>query len=277
MTNPLTSKNMPKKSKVKLINKTFLIISCILFASCRKNEADITIPTNLLSIHEVDSILSKRAYTSVNYGKTIGVFGGSLSVIPESQSAKNIWRKYLNVQITDYGIRGYAFSSLQGSVQSEVDKATSKDIYILWASTNDYNNNRECGFPSDYTAADGYDKSKLVTQCGGINYCISKLKSINPKATIYFFTSAPFFSSESGYNTNSKVVNATGYNFAHYIDMQKQCCTNNSIKYLNQFELDLFNPNNCAIYYQSDNLHPSNAGYALLGPYQALFLSELNY
>jgi hypothetical protein len=254
-----------------------LFTASILFASCRKDESVILQSAKLLTPNKIDSILNKAASTSVNYGKTIGVFGGSLSVIPESQSAKNVWRKYLNVKITDYGIGGYGFSSLQGSIQSEVDKTASHDIYILWASTNDYNNNRECGTPSDYTAADGYDKSKLVTQCGGINYCISKLKLINPKATIYFFMSAPFFSSESGYNANSKITNATGYNFAHYIAMQKQCCKNHDIKYLNQFELGIFGLNNCSMYYQSDNLHLSNAGYAQLGSYQALFLSELNY
>lgn len=261
---------------IKFIKYSPLILVSI-FTACKKNDPEISKSNALVTVNEIDSILNRNASTSKNYGKSIGVFGGSISVIPESQSAKNVWRKYLNVQVIDYGIGGYGFSSLQGSIQTEVNKATPLDIYILWASTNDYNNNRECGAPSDYTATDGYDKSKLVTQCGGINYCISKLKSINPKATIYFFISAPFFSSESGYKANSTTVNSTGYNFAHYLDLQKQCCKNNGIKYLDQFELGLFNSSNYTIYYQSDNLHLSSAGYTLLGPYQTLFLSELNY
>lgn len=256
-----------------------LLLLSFIFSTiaCQKHEVAISKPIYSLTANEVDSILNKKASSSKNYGKSIGVFGGSLSVIPESQSAKDAWRKYLNVQITDYGVSGYGFSSLQGSIQTEVDKATSLDIYILWASTNDYNNNRECGIPTDYTSADGYDKSKLITQCGGINYCISRLRSINPKATIYFFLSLPFFSNESGYNADSKTVNSTGYNFAHYIAMQKECCKNNSIPYLDQFELGLINFNNYTVYYQADNLHLNSTGYALIGKYQTLFLSDISY
>lgn len=111
-----------------------------------------------------------------NKGKSIGVFGGSLSVNPESETAKSIWKKMLGVTVTTYGVGGAGFSSLQGtSIQQQVDGAAVHDIYILWCSTNDYNGNRECGEWSDYTELDSYDESKLVTQCGGINYCIKKL------------------------------------------------------------------------------------------------------
>ena len=33
---------------------------------------------------------------------TMAVFGGSYSVIPESEIAKNIWKEEMNITITDY-------------------------------------------------------------------------------------------------------------------------------------------------------------------------------
>ena len=111
-----------------------------------------------------DSSLLKKVIRkcrfSKNRGKSVAVFGGSLSVNRESQAAKLMWREYLNMQVTDYGHGGYGFSSLQGSILDQVNRAKEHDIYILWASTNDYTNNREPGTPQDYTEADGFDKSK---------------------------------------------------------------------------------------------------------------------
>lgn len=211
-----------------------------------------------------------------NQWKSVGVFGGSLSVNAESQTAKDIWRKRLGVEITDYGVSGAGFSSLQGttSIQAQVDGATSKDIYILWASTNDYRNNRECGVWSDYTAEDNYDSSKLVTQCGGINYCIKKLLTINPNAEIYFFTPCRFFISDDGYNPFSENTNATGKNFADYIAEMKKCCDYYGIPVLDQFDLQGVNIFNKSLYYKTDNLHMKEAGYEKIGWVQADFLAN---
>ena len=210
-----------------------------------------------------------------NWGKSIGVFGGSLSVNEESQAAKNIWKENLNVTVTDYGVGGAGFSSLQGtSIQSQVDSADVKDIYILWASTNDYTNNRGCGTWKDYTALDDYDESKLITQCGGINYCIKKLLEKNPKAEIYFFTSLRFFSSESGYNPFSEDTNSTGKTFSEYVAEQKKCCEHYNIPVLDQFNLQGINEFNYTIYYNSDKLHMNEEGYKKIGYVQAEFLKN---
>ena len=91
---------------------------------------------------------------SKNFGKTVGVFGGSISVYPESKVAKDIWRNYLDLKITDYGYPGAGFSNLQdpvNSIQRQVDRAAVHDIYILWASLNDYGNNKICG---EYNSTD---------------------------------------------------------------------------------------------------------------------------
>ena len=108
-----------------------------------------------------------------NYGKSVAVMGGSLSVNKESNAAKQLWANLLGMSVTTYGVGGAGFSSEQGhTLQQQVREAGVHDIYILWASTNDYMNNRECGEWTDYTEFDGYDESKLTTQCGGIKHIL---------------------------------------------------------------------------------------------------------
>ena len=209
-----------------------------------------------------------------NYGKTIAVFGGSLSCMPEANAAKSVWADMLGTCVTTYGVGGAGFSSLQGhSLQQQVDEADPHDIYVLWASTNDYMNNRPCGTWKDYTEYDNYNDSARVTQCGGINYCIRKLLSINPKAEIVFFTSFRFFSREDGWNPYSEQHNDTGLNFAAYVEAQKQCCAHYGIPVLDQFSLQGISPLNAAEYYQDDKLHMNPSGYAKTAYLQAAFLA----
>jgi len=212
---------------------------------------------------------------SKNYGKRIAVFGGSLSVNEESDAAKQIWADLLNAEVTTFGVGGAGFSCDQGySLQKQVDTAGVYDVYVLWASTNDYTNGRECGTWKDYTEYDGFDESRLSTQCGGINYCIRKLMEKNPSAEIYFFTSLRFFGSDSGHNPFSDEANWTGKTFGEYIDGQKACCIHYGIPVLDQFNLQGINRFNCAMYYQEDLLHMNDAGYRKIGPVQAAFLAN---
>ena len=44
--------------------------------------------------------------SSFNYGKSVAVFGGSVSVIPASDSAKIFWQKYLGMKVTNFGVSG---------------------------------------------------------------------------------------------------------------------------------------------------------------------------
>lgn len=214
-------------------------------------------------------------YGCKNYGKTIAVFGGSLSVNKESNTAKQIWADQLGSTVTTYGVGGAGFSSLQGhTLQQQVQEAGVYDVYVLWASTNDYNNSRECGEWTDYTEFDNYDESKLVTQCGGINYCIKTLLEKNPRAEIYFFTSLRFFSKEDGYNPFSKSTNSTGKNFSQYIEAQKQCCEHFGIPVFDQFNLQGINIFNYSQYYLPDKLHMTDAGYRKIGYQQANFLAN---
>ncbi|PIQ22578.1 MAG: SGNH/GDSL hydrolase family protein [Cytophagales bacterium CG18_big_fil_WC_8_21_14_2_50_42_9] len=204
---------------------------------------------------------------SLNYGKSVAVFGGSVSVIPASDSAKSMWKEQLGMTITNYGVGGAGFSSLQGkSLQQQVNEAGVFDIYILWASTNDYTNHREVGNYTDYTEFDGYDKKKLTTQAGGINYCIKKIYELNPRAVIYFFTSSKAFNDRGGYDP----FYAPG--MIRYVEMQKKICALHGIPVLDQFSLGGYNKFNEHLYYH-DPIHMNALGYKKLGELQVSFLA----
>lgn len=204
---------------------------------------------------------------SPNYGKSVAVFGGSVSVIPPSDSAKVQWEQQLGMTITNYGVPGAGFSSLQGkSLQRQVDEAGVFDIYILWASTNDYTNKREIGSYTDYTEFDGFDASKLTTQAGGINYCIRKIYEKNPRALIYFFTSSKAFHDRGGFDPF--VDNGMGA----YVEMQKKVCELHGIPYLDQFTLGGYSIYNKDLYY-ADPIHMNALGYRKLGELQVAFLA----
>ncbi|MDR3653935.1 MAG: SGNH/GDSL hydrolase family protein [Paludibacter sp.] len=204
---------------------------------------------------------------SSNYGKSIAVFGGSVSVIPESDSAKIIWKKYLGVTVTNFGVSGAGFSSLQGkSFQQQVDEAGVFDIYILWASTNDYTNHRDVGCYTDYTEFDGYDKNKLTTQAGGINYCIKKIYEINPRAIIYLFTSSKAFNDRGGYDPFYT------QGLSQYVEIQKKVCELHGIPVLDQYSLGGYNIYNKNLYYK-DPIHMNTTGYKKIGELQVSFLA----
>ncbi|MCR8668680.1 SGNH/GDSL hydrolase family protein [Aestuariibaculum sp. M13] len=204
---------------------------------------------------------------SANYGKSVAVFGGSVSVIPESESAKHLWKKKLGMSITNYGVPGAGFSSLQGkSLQKQVNESDVFDIYILWASTNDYTNKREIGAYTDYTIFDNYDEKKLTTQAGGINYCIRKIYEINPKAKIYFFTSSKAFNDRGAFDPFYE------NGIAEYVKIQKMICELHGIPYLDQFSLGGYNIYNKDLYY-NDPIHMNTLGYQKLGKLQVSFLA----
>jgi len=204
---------------------------------------------------------------SFNYGKSVAVFGGSVSVIPASDSAKILWKRYLGMTVTNYGVGGAGFSSLQGkSLQQQVNEAGVFDIYVLWASTNDYTNHRAVGTYTDYTEFDHYDTTKLVTQAGGINYCIKKIYEINPHAVIYFFTSGKAFTDRGGYDPFYE------HGMNEFVEMQKKVCELHGIPFLDQFFLGGYNIYNKSLYYH-DAIHMNASGYKKLGELQVSFLA----
>lgn len=265
----------------------FTIVTICIFASCSdKSEHTISIEeyADYIQYEEQRDIL-KRAIAecnprSENYGKSVGVFGGSLSSLPESEMAKGLWERYLNMDVKTYGMLGHGFSVNQGSIQRQVELAGRHDIYILWASTNDYTNVHDVGMVTDYTEADGFEESKRATQCGGINYCIKKLREKNPECTIYLFTSLKFFDntgrSSSGYLKESTDTNGTGLNFYDYTQKQKECAAAQGISYFDQWEAQEghITPENYRIYYKEDAAHMTENGYFDIGIRQLFFLAQ---
>lgn len=230
----------------------FLVVLFFLFSS------------SVFSQNGIETLTLKESF---NYGKSVAVFGGSVSVIPASDSAKILWEKYLGMTITNYGVPGAGFSSLQGkSLQQQVDEAGVFDIYILWASTNDYTNHRRVGSYTDYTEFDSYDQEKLTTQAGGINYCIKKIYEINPNAVIYFFTSSKAFNEKGAYDP----FYAQG--MVQYVEMQKKICELHGIPVLDQFILGGYNIYNKDLYYR-DPIHMNGLGYKKIGELQVSFLA----
>lgn len=215
----------------------------------------------------------RKCRFSPQRGKSVAVFGGSLSVNKESEAAKLMWRQYLNMNVTDYGHGGFGFSSLQGSIIDQVKRAKKHDIYILWASTNDFTNNREPGTPNDYTEADRFDESKLVTQCGGLNFCIRHLRQLNPQATIYVFGALPFWRNSGCYDPLSNEVNQTGHNFYYYVDLQRQVAEQQGVAFFDQFSLPILSIDTKKLFYLGDDLHMNYNGYANVGLYQLYFLA----
>lgn len=222
------------------------------------------ISTTVFSQAETDTL---KLQESFNYGKSVAVFGGSVSVIPESDSAKVLWEERLGMTITNYGVPGAGFSSLQGkSMQQQVDEAGVFDIYILWASTNDYTNDRAIGTYTDYSEFDNYDEEKLTTQAGGINYCIKKIYEINPKATIYFFTSSKAFNDRGAYDP------FYSEGMVKHVDMQKKISELHGVPVLDQFLLGGYNIYNKDLYYR-DAIHMNELGYKKIGELQVSFLA----
>lgn len=219
------------------------------------------------SVFSQTSIESSSLKASFNYGKSVAVFGGSVSVIPPSDSAKILWERYLGMKVSNFGVSGVGFSSLQGkSLPRQVDEAGVFDIYVLWASTNDYTNHRAIGNYTDYTEFDNFDRSKLVTQAGGINYCIRKIYEKNPRAEIYFFTSGKAFTDRGGYDPFSP------HGMNEYVEMQKKVCELHGIPFLDQFFQGGYNIYNRKLYYH-DAIHMNALGYHKLGELQVAFLA----
>lgn len=258
----------------------FLTISIILLSCEEKdyvfeNFTPLDDYSSYIQTPEDDSIF-QRALTacpnSINYGKSVGVFGGSLSRAIESQVAKSFWRNYLKMEIVDYGIGGNGFATLSANIQQQVNKAKIHDIYILWASTNDLQENISIGEKTDYTILDNFDSSKLSTQCGGINYCIKHLREVNPKSTIYLFTSLKHYSTPFGYERTIK----NKYTLFDYVQKQIECADMQNIEYFDQWMAQdgRITKKNWKTYYQYDGFHLKALGYLDIGIRQLLFLAQ---
>ena len=218
----------------------------------------------------------------ISHKQTIAVFGGSFSVVPASDVATGYWAEQLGADITKYGVGGAGFSNLsQGEhkhIQWQIDQACAPDApvydtYVLWASTNDFQQaNALVGDAWDYTEHDNYDAAKLSTQCGGINYAIKRIREKAPAARILFMTSTKCLNHPgSGTDINYQGPEC-GMN--EFVAGQMLCCQAAGVPYLDLFTLPAFGDDNFAAYTESDHLHLNAKGYEALRELQVKFLRE---
>lgn len=238
----------------------------------------------LLNYSEYTSCLLFCAFLNVSISalsqtqlKKIALIGGSYCLRPASLKSQSYWMEKLPIVIENIAISGAGFSTLSQdqNIQTEVFKICENDaiydIYVFWASTNDFKVSAPIGKATDYTKEDGFDDSKLSTQCGGINYCFKQIRDRNPHAKILFFTSMPIFNvGKIGYSQDE----TSKRGMIQYVFEQINCCKRWNVPYLNLFiecgidELNYFN------FYEADLRHLNALGYELIREKQLDFLSK---
>ena len=184
----------------------------------------------------------------------VGVFGGSISSAPESETAKSVWMAYLDIKVTTCGVGGAGFSSLtDNNIPFQIDKAEKFDVYILWASTNDVVKS---------TLGD-LDAEDDTTHVGGILKSLEIIRRKNSNALILFFTSLPRFDDDTYLDR-----------IHSFVDNQIAICEKELIPYLDQYRLCNFDKSNYEQYYFQDKAHLNDMGYAHIAIIQMEFIRE---
>lgn len=220
------------------------------------------------------------SFETVNaYPTTMAVMGASISVLPESHVCKDYWAEAVELDIRDYGIKGAGLCSTTQpgyGLQEEVDDVTFEgrpayDAYLIWSPSNDFQKGGEIGTPADYSMADGYDPSRLVTMCGGLNYILRRIRAQKPDACVLLLTTMPIFNhGADGYDPE-----ATGQQaMRRYVDAQIAWCEQNEVPYLDLFRLSGLTPDNCSSYMLDDKVHLNELGYDLIRPQTTQFLLD---
>ena len=172
-----------------------------------------------------------------NRGKTVGVFGGSFACINESETAKNLWREYLGMQVTTYAKSGAGFCVPNNMFKTQIQQAGIHDIYILWCSSND--SSRE---------------TPIETQNAAIVEAIDMLRQKNPQAKIYLFSMMKAYSKAAWVQTVDIYKNAQ-------ISTAQSC----GVPYVDLCDLPFTGSENAAVLCQKDKVHPSSDGYYNFG------------
>lgn len=209
---------------------------------------------------------------SPNFNAQIAIFGASFTRIEASDVCKQYWQQQLNITWTDFGINGAGYSNLpqDPGVQYEIDRWRERqqtyDIYLLWSPTHDFYKSVEIGSLADYTEADGYDRDKLQTLLGGMNYCYRNITEVHPEAQILLFTTLPVFNwGTDGYEADGLMQ--------RYVDAQIAWARQHNVCYLDLFRCSGFTHDNYGKYYEQDALHPSSNGYDHLKELTARFIA----
>ena len=182
----------------------------------------------------------------------LAVFGGSFSVIPASQAAKDGWRAALDCTVDDYGVGGCGFKAGDkkgNDVPNQVARALASGhdyaAFVLWASTNDIHS-RDVG-----------------PQNAGIERTVALIRAKAPKAKIVFFTSMPVPLREKMHA-----------DLAAFVAEQIRTCEKLGVPCLDLYGRSGVTRENAEGLFGKDSFHPSAAGYAKVRDLQAAFLKR---
>ena len=218
--------------------------------------------------------------------KKIAVFGGSIAEYFKKEGGQQKLEMMLSARITNFGKAGDGLcrqtykscdSIIIGGIPKMVEKYCEEgkehyDVYIIWCSTNDIWGN-PIGKSNDFTSEDGYDMNALLTQCGGLNYCIRRIREHSPYAKICIFASMKSFDSSYGYSRTGEMKYIPQRRMWDYVEKQIECANRASIPVLNLWtdsNIDEYNYKKLFV----DNIHPSKEGYKYLCAIFARFLQN---
>lgn len=187
----------------------------------------------------------------------IAVFGGSFSVIPASDMAKNYWCKTLGVRVDTYGIGGAGFSAatgedryIPGQIRKALDSGIAYDTYILWCSTND--------------CAQGVS---LTEQNRIIRECVASIRKEAPHAKILLFTSLPEPLIEHQESIPEDLpaplrqMRRKVASIGSYAAAQEAVCRELGIPCLNLYTRSGIDLSNAPFFFGNDLLHMNDEGY----------------
>ena len=165
------------------------------------------------------------------------------------------------------------------SIYEEIDTInTDADVVTVWIGTNDYSNSRAVGSLNDTVDV---QVGGHPTFAGALNYVCDWLAENMAGKTIVFIT--PTFRHDSaddtfeinnGKNADGYIKNNAGYVLADYADMMVAVANKWSYPCLDLFHNSGINEYTYASYYESDRLHPSDAGAKMLGHKIAMFIIQ---
>ena len=184
---------------------------------------------------------------SPDRGKSVGVFGGSISSLPATQVATVFWRTRLGMKVTSYGKRGAGFVVPTKNISDQVAVAGRHDIFIFWCSSNDYSYN--------------HPNTTVAMQNEAMRKCIQTIRNKYPASKIYIFTPLKGFCNKWWRSLSQ---------FAYgQMDLAKEM----GLKCCNLYDLDYNTDETVSIFYQEDKVHPNETGYYNFGWRMLYFLA----
>ena len=209
-------------------------------------------------------IESGQKYPSIATLGNVSIFGGSVAKLFDTYGAKDRMSEILGCAIIDNAVpsaglccsggvhtqvSGGVVSFPENSIPDQINNATSqnsdkKGLYIIWQSTNDFNQGIQLGAVDDYSREDDYNVEKLVTMCGGLNYCIKKLLEFSPSSRVLVISSLKEFDGSSYESTTGA--------FKTMVDTLHEVCKKHGTPFFNLWENSGINRFN----YQYYHYHP---------------------